>query len=156
MVRDIIETPTRFWNKVDIQGLNDCWDWIAGCSKDGYGHFHLDYVDWRAHRLAWTLVNGPIPKGMHICHHCDNPKCINPRHLFLCTNEMNSADMIAKGRGIRGSANPNVKLTEDEVCKIRILYTTGRFTQVELATVFGVTNMTISHIVRGKTWKHLL
>jgi len=144
----------RFWSKVDIRGPDDCWNWIASCHRSGHGQFNWCGVPQGAHRIAWALVNGSIPKGMFICHRCDNPGCVNPRHLFLGTQAMNMADMAAKGRR-RGINSANAKLTENEVVEIRGLYATGRFTQARLAVVFSVANQCIHDIIHGRTWKHL-
>lgn len=70
--------------------------WHGGYGKLSAGRGTLI----RAHRFAWALVNGPLPKGAVICHRCDNPKCCNPAHLFLGTKADNTADMYLKGRGV--------------------------------------------------------
>jgi hypothetical protein len=78
-------------------GPDDCWPWTA--STDGrYGVIHVDGKRQKAHRVAWALVNGPIPDGKHICHHCDNPPCCNPAHMFLGDPALNAQDRDSKGR----------------------------------------------------------
>jgi len=96
----------RFWSKVDATGGPDaCWPWkpAKAASKRIYGSFMASkvggkakYVD--AHRFAWELANGPVPKGLNVCHSCDNPICCNTRHHFLGTDTDNMQDMVAKGR----------------------------------------------------------
>lgn len=90
----------RFWSKVDIAGPSDCWVWLAGQNKDGYGKFSVGPARWDfAHRLAWLLEgSGWIPDGWCVCHKCDNPSCCNPRHLFPGTHRMNAVDKVRKGR----------------------------------------------------------
>jgi hypothetical protein len=92
--------PDRFWAQV-IKSTN-CWLWTGrrdgslryGRTRDGEGK--MGY----AHRFAWRLLRGPIPKGACLCHHCDNPLCVNPAHLFLGTRADNVRDCIAKGRHV--------------------------------------------------------
>lgn len=92
-------TAERFWAKVDKSaGANACWPWTASRSPKGYGKFMLDGTPRVASRLAWQLTFGPIEDGFYVLHHCDNPSCCNPAHLWLGTKAENNADMIRKGR----------------------------------------------------------
>jgi hypothetical protein len=84
-----------FWfyvdNKTDPDG---CWLWLGNIHANGYGRYHGQY----AHRIAFELVNGPLEPGLFTCHHCDNPPCCRPDHLFKGTALDNIRDCIAKGR----------------------------------------------------------
>lgn len=82
---------------------NGCIEWI-GYNVRGYGQITVAHKGIQTHRLAWTLSNGPIPEGLLVLHHCDNPPCINPDHLFLGTHQDNMNDMSAKGRGNKTNA----------------------------------------------------
>lgn len=87
----------RFWEKVDMSG--DCWVWTGSCSPWGYGQIGVPPNQIaRAHRVSWELHHGPIPHGLYVCHHCDNPRCVRPDHLFLGTPSDNTQDMLHKGR----------------------------------------------------------
>ena len=93
----------RFWPKVQVSNQADCWEWEGGKSGDGYGAVGTQNSELmgeitRAHRLAWYLHNGPIPVGIMVCHHCDNPGCVNPAHLFLADKSGNMKDAYEKGR----------------------------------------------------------
>lgn len=82
-----------------------CWEWAKGKDKDGYGQCHASYVAkkagvTRAHQLAYITWVGKIPKGVFVCHTCDNPSCCNPKHLFLGTPLDNNKDMVKKGRAV--------------------------------------------------------
>jgi hypothetical protein len=92
----------KFWSKIDIKGNNDCWDFKYGKTQAGYGHINDRGKNIYAHRFAWELTNGVIPDGLLVCHHCDNPGCCNPSHLFLGTTADNMHDRDAKGRNNKG------------------------------------------------------
>lgn len=86
----------RFWEKVNKTG--ECWIWIGTNHNTGYGKIKIDREDVLAHRLSWEIHNGKIPTNKHVLHTCDVRLCVNPRHLFLGTNEDNRQDMIRKNR----------------------------------------------------------
>lgn len=133
----------------------ECWIWIGGIREDGYGQFSINRESIAAHRFSYLHFVGTIGRGMHVCHHCDNPKCVRPDHLFLGTHQDNMNDSNQKGRR-KGSKNANSVITEDQVIEICDLYSSGRFTQPQLAEMFGITQMNIWQIVSGRTWKHVI
>ncbi len=149
------KTPKRFWSKVDVGKVDECWEWKAGKKGRGYGMFGINYEMWYAHRVAWILTFGPIPEGLLCCHHCDNPGCCNPYHLFLGTIRDNNVDSFRKGRTARGEKQGGSKLTEEDVLEIRRLYKAKERNQQDLADKFGVSHVTISRIVRRKRWAWL-
>jgi hypothetical protein len=104
----------EFWKKVSK--TDTCWIWLAGQKGQGYGAFAPDKrKSLRAHRVSWELTHGPIPKGMCVCHKCDNPICVNPDHLFLGTQADNMADMCAKGRHLHKRTGRKPRIATAEV-----------------------------------------
>lgn len=144
----------RFWSKVNKGSDGECWDWVRGKDKDGYGSFWLNNEDIRAHRLSYIIKNGQIPRNMFICHKCDNPACVNPDHLFLGSNRDNINDMLSKGRTRKGEMNNGARLKERQVTEIKKIYLTGKVSSRALAKQFGVGKGTILRIVNGDTWGH--
>lgn len=152
-----------FWSKVDKRGPDECWEWTGRVCPKGYGYFDRRRgrkCKWkeRAHRHAWSLVNGEIPKGLHVLHRCDNPKCVNPRHLFLGTHRENMQDKVRKGRQarnthVRGEMQGNAVLTDGEVLLIREL--AGSLTQRRIGERFGIGQDQVSRIVNRKIWTHI-
>lgn len=143
----------RFWEKVDKRGPDECWEWMAGKTRCGYGTFRINPTKkTRAHRFSWELENGPIPAGLCACHRCDNPACVNPRHIFLGTHAENMKDMTDKNRlpNKGGEKNPNARLTVKEVRLIRGLR--GRQKQRVIAERFGISQAHVSGIFSGKAW----
>ena len=148
----------RFWSKVDKREDDECWEW-TGCKQgNGYGRFWFDRKTTNAHRVAWEIKNGPIENGLIVCHHCDNPACVNPSHLFLGTDKSNAVDRERKGRGwvprLRGSKNGAAKLTETDIPVIRFWIDRG-YTQVGIAKAFNVSPQLISQIHTGEKWAHI-
>ena len=146
------KSECRFWAKVDRSHGNDaCWNWLAGRDKDGYGSFKAHGRQWRAHRIAFMLTNGPIESMTVIRHKCDNRPCCNPAHLLSGTNADNVRDKCERGRQVRGETDGNSKLTARAVATI--LH--SRESNAELARRYGVTAANIGAIRLGKTWAHV-
>jgi hypothetical protein len=152
----------RFWPKVEKS--DGCWLWRAMVNPRGYGSFDVKMQDgkWRprmAHRIAWELTNGPIPDGMFVCHHCDNPPCVRPDHLCLGTMRDNVRDMDAKGRrrtkAHAGEAHHATKLCDADVLEIRRLRKEQGLTYAKLGERFGVSLDMVWRVVTRKTWRHI-
>lgn len=115
----------RFWAKVNCKTKSECWEFLAFKDKDGYGRFSIGGNDMSAQRAAWIVAVGPIPKGMHVLHDCDNPPCCNPAHLFLGTHTDNMSDARRKKRwskkrpSITGDNSPKRRMAH---CKHGHLY----------------------------------
>lgn len=144
-------TLAQFWERLDKSG--PCWLW-TGALRKGYGAIQLRGKATEAHRVAWELVHGPIPEGMCVCHTCDNPRCCNPDHLWLGTVQQNSADMVAKGRSVRGERIHHARLTASTVQDIRAAVAAGA-TIAATARRLGVSTGCVSHVVKGRAWKHV-
>ena len=123
----------------------------ASYDAKGYGQIQTPGRTVKAHRHVWEECFGLIPDGLCICHHCDNPACVNPAHLFLGTHADNMRDMREKGRVRRGSKHPRSKLTEDDVRAIRL----SALSNAELARRYQVTEPSIHQIVTRRTWAWL-
>lgn len=107
------------------------------------------------HRISWVLAFGPIPDGLNVLHHCDNPPCVRPDHLFLGTHRQNIADKVAKGRQHRGERHPFARLTTASVLAIRTRHVGGDSVS-ELAAEFGVNRRTVRDAINRVTWGHVV
>jgi len=154
--------------KLSTQDTDDCVLWPfyrlpnPRTGEAGYGQVYLNGRLMLTSRAAWVTNGRTVPPKEDVCHSCDNPGCINLRHLFTGTRRKNMEDCQQKGRNFipRGTLNPNAKLTENQVKDIRTAYRpkTRGFGPKALAKQYGhiVTEATIQNIVRGRIWKHLL
>ena len=87
-----------FIDRIILDTKTGCWNWALYKDKDGYGGMKRKGKIYRAHRKSWITFKGEIPEGLHVLHHCDNPKCINPDHLYIGTHQDNMDDMVKRGR----------------------------------------------------------
>lgn len=211
----ITETvKARFWAKVDMREPNECWPWMGGKMRHGYGEIWICHgiKHFKATHLSLLLARLSRPSlSLCACHHCHNPECVNPRHLYWGTRAQNTRDMVvarrcrwklsaeeveqireaaAKGETHRsiarrynvvhstvssivsgrdwgdgtfvppgtpkGEAHPRARLSAAAVQEIRRAWSSGQERQVDLANRFGIKQVTVSAIVRGRLWKHLL
>src|SRR5690606_2084306 len=155
----------RFWEKVDTSGGPDaCWPWTGARWGMGHGKFQAQKQlgTTHAHRVAWILTHGAIPKGLVIRHKCDVPYCQNPSHMELGTMADNTRDMLDRGRWVqghvnRGESHARAKCTDDQIREIRRTYVrdSREFGSEALARKHGVKGTTILPIVNRKTWAHV-
>lgn len=146
----------RFNSKFNRAGDSECWEWEALLDRDGYGIFKVGRRAIGAHRFARELSNGPIPPGMKVCHACDNPRCVNPAHLFIGTQRENMLDMKLKGRSTRGEANHSSKLSESDIQKMISDYSLGIKNGVQLAKEYNICFSWAYRILRRESWKHVV
>ena len=153
---------TRFWSHVNKHGpvpthqpqLGHCWVWTGAIYKSGYGLFSLvSGSTTRAHRFANFLAHGPVPKGLLVCHHCDNRICVRDSHLFRGTQKQNMADAISKSRLAVGERNGNSRFTRANVMKMREAFANGE-PMCSLQKRFTIDRTQLAKILRGKLWPH--
>ena len=141
-------TKQDFTDKLQSNG--DCLEW-TGALVRGYGYSRVCGKYWYTHRLALHL-EGVDVTGHHVLHSCDNPKCCNPAHLRLGTNQDNMIDKVSKGRQARGEKIHTAKLTQEQVLEIRAI--NGMY-QKDIAAQYGVSKDAISKIIGRRTWAHI-
>ncbi len=147
----MIALKDRLLAKVKVNQTTECWE-CATAPNGEYGRIRINGKQHLSHRVSWEVHNGVIPCGMFVCHRCDNPRCINPEHLFLGTHSANMADMSSKGRRRRitavfGERHGRAKITDAEVESIRSSGASAK----NLALYYGVSDRQIRHIRAGKS-----
>jgi hypothetical protein len=154
----------RFWAKVSKNGpvpahcpeLGQCWVWIAGTDRDGYGKFTVGSHHDKSHRVIWKMNGHEIPGNLCVLHRCDNPPCVRISYLFLGSQGENVRDRDRKGRGWvwKCEASANAKLTNQQVLEIKRKLAEGA-RQRRLAAEYGVSTAAICLLANGKTWRHV-
>lgn len=144
----------RFWQKVDRSG--DCWEWNGGKGSSGHGRFKLNSRLYSPHRISFELFNGNIANDLMVCHRCNNPGCVNPRHLYAGTRSQNTQDTISAGTWNKpqGRQFKPTKLDAGQVTDIRIALRNGA-TVKGLARKYNVSPRSIQLIRDRRTWKQV-
>lgn len=150
----------RIEESIERIPMSGCWIWLGSLMRNGYAQISVDGRKEYVHRVSWSVHCGPIPEGLDVLHICDVRCCANPAHLFTGTNADNMADMVKKGRYVKGRIVKGEelhlsKLTEPEVIQIRRRSAQGD-SNVSIANDFSVTPANVGNIVRLKTWAHVL
>lgn len=131
---------------------DSCWEWSGYRDRDGYGLLKLDKRQQRAHRLAHLEWIGPLDPGQIVLHSCDNPSCINPRHLRAGSHMDNAQDRMVKDRSVHGARHPLAKLSASDVAEIHRRTALGE-SGISIARSFGISNVTCCRIRRGVVWE---
>lgn len=144
----------RFDSSYSIDDKTGCWIWKRSKNSRGYGQINVHGIHWLAHRWSYKRFVGEIRKGLLVCHHCDNPACVNPDHLFIGTEKDNAIDMVSKGRknSAIGSRLPQTKYNELIIAKARKMWEDGH-TQVEISKSLGIAYPSVSSIINKRCWK---
>lgn len=149
----------RFWDKVDRSGGPDTpWTWKGHFNRKykGYGYIWVCGRKEVAHRVAWELINGPIPEGMKVLHKYDDPLNVNPSHLFLGTQKDNVHDMFQKNRAFvpNGLCSKKAVLNIENVKLIRQLHKSGLGCR-RIGKIIGASHGTVQCVIRGDTWRYV-
>lgn len=158
-MRPARDLRVRFTENYTVNELTNCWEWTGNRDRKGYGRISVGTGTEKhqelAHRVAYKLFKGEIPNGLSVCHHCDNPPCVNPDHLFPGTTRDNNLDAAQKRRirngGLKGSALKQSKLSEEIVAEI-LRSPEGHAC---LGRKYSVDTSTIWKIRNGQNWKHV-
>lgn len=156
----------KFFDNFTVDTETGCWIWTGRKRCGDYGSLYLNGKDHLAHRYSWKLFRSEIPKGICVCHHCDNPPCVNPDHLFLGTHKENMEDRNRKQRCCQGERRSKLqlktalkgekvhcsKLKKEDVLEILRLRTEDRLKIQEIANRYNVSHPTVQGILTGKYW----
>lgn len=151
----------RLKEKVEVDPRTACWNWTASLRPTGYGQMRYLGTTELAHRVSWMLFRGPIPVAdnvygtLNVLHHCDNPKCVNPEHLYIGDQADNANDAVSRKRwgkrGCIGEKHGKAVLTDKNILVIRA----SSLSANQLAIKFKVSKSAIQHVLKRRSWKHI-
>jgi len=156
-------TPNVLWSKVDVRGKDECWEWKGFRNEQGYGRTWINDKGYYAHRVIFDLVNPNqislnAPKSTDekgfLLHHCDNPACCNPKHLYVGTFQDNTNDKVRRGRCVdfKGDKGPRCKLTMDQAREARKLRKQGMSVR-QLSYEYGISLASMKTLLAGKSYQ---
>ena len=155
----------QFWSKVAVKSKDQCWEWLGARYHGKYGYFkgrvrHPETdqpIGLAAHRYSYLLHNKEMPFDLFVCHHCDNPGCVNPHHLYLGSCQRNTQDACDRGLigHVKGSRHGRSKLNEQQVEQIYIQFYVYQESKKDIAKKMGVSYCIVDNILTGYRWKHL-
>lgn len=153
--RDTRDWSSRLLDRYEV-AASGCWEW-TGYKANGYGRLTVGRQCWLAHRLSYALHYGDLPADSLICHHCDNPACINPEHLYAGDIVTNVADRTRRGRHVAtlGERSGNTELTADDITELRARYAAGGISQLALARHYGISQSEAWNIIHRRRWRHV-
>ena len=153
---DFSETE-RFYQKTKLNQNTGCLEWTGGLNTWGYGQASINKTTKLAHRHSYEISVGEIPKGMLCCHHCDNPKCIEPSHLFIGTNADNAKDKVLKNRqkSMKGESCVTHKLKDCNIRALRELNKSGMKISV-ITDLFRISRTQAYRIINNQSWAHVV
>ncbi len=154
MLKNTPNTAADFWKMVDRTDPDGCWPFLGKLNNQGYGSMNVAGVKDLAHRHAFRLANGPIPKGEYVLHHCNNKPCARPDHLYSGTQRQNLRDAVADGLVRVGSQHEKAKMTEATVIEARRLRAEGE-SGYSLAKKFAISRPVMHRILTRQSWKHV-
>lgn len=144
-----------------ISDSDKCLEWSGALDIYGYGALTIERKVYKAHRFIYELLFGKLPSNISVCHRCDNPKCVNPNHLWAGTHAENMKDMVSKGRLTKnraiGERSGQSKITEKDVLEIRRIFRpySRKFGAPALGKRFGIAPTQVKNIIHRRNWKHI-
>lgn len=142
---------SRFWEKVNKKGESECWNWLSAKNISEYGQIEYNGNTIPSHRISWMIHNGEIPKDLYVLHRCNNPKCVNPKHLYIGTQNDNMKQMVNDGRSCYGERHWCSKLNWDTVNKIREEYANDKNVTIHgLSDRYRMSTTAMTYIVLNK------
>lgn len=150
----------KFWQRVDMRAPSECWNWVGTKSRGGYGRLKVMGHTIAAHRFSLMVAIGRcINSHEFACHTCDNPVCVNPKHLYVGNHKTNTADMVARNRSVkwegkrRGQENPRAKLNIEDIHKIRFMHFVVPIRKI--ASQFSINKSTVCDIIYKRSWTNV-